>query len=69
MSNRPAPLSREQQADIGQVVAHLRAAGVCWKVIEAELDMSRRQLWRCVVLLQMSQEKFGMSQPQGCEAD
>lgn len=68
MSNRPSPLTREQQADLGQTVVHLRAAGACWKRIEAEFGMSRRQLWRCVMQLRMSQQKPGMSHREDCAA-
>lgn len=68
MSNRPSPLSREQQADLGQTVAHLRASGVCWKAIERQFDMSRRQLWRCVQALRMSQQNPGMSHRGDCQA-
>lgn len=62
LSNRPAPLSREQQADLGQAVAHLRARGVCWKEIERQLQMERTQLWRCLKALEMQQQKPGMQQ-------
>lgn len=60
MSNRPSPLSLEQQADIGAVVAGLRAAGWCWKRIEDWLDMERTQLWRCLRRWEMQQNNPGM---------
>lgn len=64
MSNRPQPLSAEEQNDIGRTVLGARQLGVCWKHLERELGMSRRQLWRCVQR-HVRQLAAGMSQESG----
>lgn len=61
MTNRPDPMTAEQQAMLGRLVAAERLAGRPWKLIERELGMSRRQLWRCVVRWRMAQNSRRMA--------
>jgi hypothetical protein len=46
MTDRTARLSPAQQADVARIVWAMRAAGICWKQIGAELGLGRTRLWQ-----------------------
>lgn len=46
MAGRKGALTLEQRQDVARMVAAARAGKVPWKVLEADLGMSRRQLSR-----------------------
>lgn len=62
MSNRPAPLSADEQADIGAVIGGLRGAGWGWKQLEEFFGMHRVQLWRCLRRHERMQQKTPLMQ-------
>lgn len=70
MSCRPAPLTVAQRAQLGQVVAAMRGAGLPWKKIAEELGLGRTHLWRCWRLYRdgMEQHRAGMEQARPCAA-
>jgi DNA invertase Pin-like site-specific DNA recombinase len=66
MSGRPGRLGAAEQADLGAVIRRLRAAGVGWKAICAELKISRSQAWRYSRRAPTAQEIFAMKHRQAC---
>lgn len=65
MSARPEPLNPAEQADLGRVAGTMRAAGMLWKEIAADLGLCERQLRRCI---RMSENSSGMSDRGDCIA-
>lgn len=68
MSGRRSPLTVQQAAQVGAVVAYMREEGHGWKEIATQLGMSAKQLRRYLRRHGMSQKNDRMSHRGDCAA-